>query len=92
MTAARVLGAMIVLLAVLPLHALLDDPRTGLAGAATTRIANLNVTTIWFGALLAMLPAVLLARADARHRLWHRSRAGFSHCCTPRLSTAACRS
>ena len=73
---ARVLGSLVIALAVLPLYALLQDPETGLAGAATARIARLNVTTLWLGALLALLPAVLLARADSRHRLWERARAG----------------
>ena len=56
----RMVGAGLIALTILPVWRLLDPERTGLAGAATVTQMTDLVDLAWSGALLALIPLVLL--------------------------------
>ncbi len=56
------LGAVLALLAVLPLHSLLQRPETGLAGAATAAMTQAYTSFVWAGFLFLLIPAFLACR------------------------------
>lgn len=58
----RVPGALLVALLAVPVHRLLADPATGLAGAATARSADVLYTFAWTGTLVVGLLALLATR------------------------------
>ena len=68
----RLLGAVLIAFALLPLYRLLDSPDSGLAGAATIRMLDLQYDFVWAGLLLvvpvAALGALLLA-VDVMQRM-----------------------
>jgi hypothetical protein len=74
MTAARIVGALLTALALLPLYVILG-PETGLAGAATRDMAAAYASFVFAGTLLAVAPAVLIARTGVPPRLLERAAA-----------------
>lgn len=58
----RIMGALLVLLVTVPFYRLLDSPVTGLAGRSTVGLSELNAAALWYGALLALIPVIVLAR------------------------------
>lgn len=58
----RMLGALLVLLTVAPLYRLLPDRETGLAGDVTAALTDMTAGLLWFGVLLAAIPALLISR------------------------------
>ena len=58
----RGLGAALFLFATLPVYRVLSGRETGLAGAYTTRFADIFSSFLWTGALLVILAALLASR------------------------------
>lgn len=58
----RCLGGLLVLLTVVPFYRLLPLWETGLAGQATAALSEVTAGILWSGALLALIPAIILAR------------------------------
>lgn len=57
----RLVGVLLVILTVIPAYRLLATPDTGLAGRVTIELSDLNSEMLWYGALIALLAAVVLA-------------------------------
>lgn len=60
--ARRAVGGLLILLVTIPFYRLLDSSQTGLAGRSTVALSDLNAAVLWYGALIALIPAVVLAR------------------------------
>lgn len=77
--ARRILGATLVALVVLPVYRILGLRETGLAGEATIALSDLNAGLLWSGALVALIPAIVLARIVKVEQLeaWLRRAGGL---------------
>ncbi|HEY0673337.1 MAG TPA: hypothetical protein VGD27_13760 [Longimicrobiales bacterium] len=69
MLALRLLAAVLAVLGVAPLWRLLQDPATGLAGAATAAQASAHSAVLWSGLLMCVVPGVLAAVLVDRNAL-----------------------
>jgi len=58
----RIAGGILFLLATAPFYRLLPLRETGLAGEGTAALSDITAGVIWSGALLVLIPAILLAR------------------------------
>lgn len=60
--ARRLLGLTLVVLTAVPLYRLLPHRETGLIGEGTAALSAVTAGVLWWGSLLVLIPAVLLAR------------------------------
>lgn len=65
----RILGCALVLLTVAPLYRILPLRETGIAGKEMAALSAIASGMLWWGSLLALLPAIILARLIRPHWL-----------------------